>query len=181
MISQEILRIYERHGAAAYFGEDVSMAEHGLQAAYFARQEGAPDALIIAALLHDIGHLLEAAPEDIAEWTEDAQHELSGARWLAEHFGPEVAEPVRLHVPAKRYLCATDPAYMGQLSPASVMTLRLQGGPMHAAEIAAFEAEPYHRQAVEVRRSDDRGKVAGLSVPAFRSYLDLIERMAARR
>lgn len=181
MIGDEILGIYERHGASAYFGEAVSMAEHGLQAAYFARAAGAPDALIVAALLHDVGHLIEPVPEDLADWTTDAQHEVSGSRWLAARFGTGVSEPVRLHVPAKRYLCATDPGYFGELSPASVVTLELQGGPMSTAEVAAFEAEPFHRQAVTVRRCDDRGKVAGLTVPAFRAYVDLIERLASQR
>jgi predicted HD phosphohydrolase len=90
-----------------------------------------------------------------------------------------VSEPVRLHVPAKRYLCATDPAYRALLSPASVHTLALQGGAMSAAEVARFEAEPFAGDAVRVRRWDDQGKVAGLVTPALRDYLTLIERWAA--
>ena len=131
----EVLSIYGRCGAEAYFGEAVSMSEHGLQAAYFAQAAGAPDALVIAALLHDIGHLIESVPDDIADWHSDARHELSGSRWLARRFGPEVWEPVRLHVPAKRYLCATETAYFERLSAASVLTLKLQGGPMSSDEI----------------------------------------------
>jgi predicted HD phosphohydrolase len=105
--SDEVLSIYARCGSAAYFGEAVSMTEHALQAAYFARAADASDALVIAALLHDIGHLIEAVPDDIADWHSDARHELSGSRWLSRRFGPEVCEPVRLHVPAKRFLCAS--------------------------------------------------------------------------
>jgi len=154
------------------------MTAHGLQAAYFAQCAGATDALVVAALLHDIGHLIEPAAEDITSWTSDAQHEVSGSRWLAARFGPEIFEPVRLHVPAKRYLCATDPAYTGQLSGASVRTLELQGGPMTAAEVRAFEAERFAHDAVLVRRCDDQGKVAGLRVPELQHYCELIDRLS---
>lgn len=175
----EVLSIYARCGAAAYFGEAVSMSEHALQAAYFAQAAGAPDALVIAALLHDIGHLTESVPDDIADWHSDARHELSGSRWLSRRFGPEVWQPVRLHVPAKRYLCATETAYFQRLSAASVLTLKLQGGPMSSDEITAFQAEPYHREAIAVRRWDDQGKIAGLSTPGFTHYRGLIDRLAA--
>ena len=176
--ADEIASIYSRRGAGAYYGEAVTMTEHSLQAAYFASAHGASDALVLASLLHDIGHLIDAAPEDIADWKQDAGHERSGSRWLAAHFGPEVYEPVRLHVPAKRYLCATDPAYMNQLSAASVTTLRLQGGPMNATERQAFEAEPRWREAVLLRQFDDQGKIGGLKAPPFEHYRPLIERFA---
>ena len=130
---QEILGVYAARGAGAYFGERVSMTEHGLQAAHFAQAERAPEPLMLAALLHDVGHLLEDVPDAIEDWLADARHEEVGARWLARRFGAQVSEPVRLHVPAKRYLCATDPDYFRMLSPASVHTLGLQGGPMTAA------------------------------------------------
>jgi phosphonate degradation associated HDIG domain protein len=176
-ILDDLLAIYARRGAEAYFGERVSVTEHALQSAHFAQKVKASPALIIAALLHDIGHLIEPAPDQISEWTHDARHEESGARWLAMHFGPEVSEPVRLHVAAKRYLCATDSAYMRVLSPASVTTLQLQGGVMSSEEIAAFEAEPHFREAVRVRRWDDGAKVAGLATADFRHYGPLIERL----
>lgn len=175
----ELVSIYARRGAAAYLGEAVSMTEHGLQAAYFAQASQAPDALVVAALLHDIGHLLESVPDDIADWHSDACHELSGSRWLAARFGPEVWEPVRLHVPAKRYLCATDSGYFSRLSSASVLTLKLQGGPMTPAEVAVFEAEAYRCEAVLVRRWDDQAKIAGLRTPDFNHYRVLIDRLAA--
>jgi [1-hydroxy-2-(trimethylamino)ethyl]phosphonate dioxygenase len=179
-LAADILALYESRGARAYFGERVSMAEHGLQAAHFARAEGAAEALVVAALLHDIGHLLEDVPETIEDWTRDARHEELGARWLARRFDAAVYEPVRLHVPAKRYLCAADAGYHARLSAASVHTLKLQGGPMSASEVAHFEAEPYWRDALRVRRWDDQGKVAGLKTLALSDYAPLIERVAGR-
>ncbi|MGH8269123.1 MAG: HD domain-containing protein, partial [Steroidobacteraceae bacterium] len=134
-----------------------------------------------AALLHDIGHLIATVPDDIADWHVDARHEATGARWLGEWFGPEVAEPVRLHVRAKRYLCTVDPAYFSQLSPASVLTLKLQGGPMPADEVASFEAEPGFREAIVVRVCDDRGKVAGLATRRLEDYRELLQSLAMVR
>ena len=169
-VADEILAIYAARGAGAYFGERVSMTEHALQTAYFAQQANASESLIVAALLHDIGHLLAQVPDDIADWTADAHHEAIGARWLAQRFAPGICEPVRLHVAAKRYLCATDAHYFAKLSPASVHTLKLQGGPMSAPEVAQFEAERYFTAAVQVRRWDDQGKVAGLKTPQLAAY-----------
>ena len=180
-LADDILAIYSARGSGAYFGERVSMTEHALQAAYFAQAERAPQALVVAALLHDIGHLLESVPDAIEEWTADAHHEETGARWLSRHFAAAVSEPVRLHVPAKRYLCATDARYFAQLSPASVHTLQLQGGPMSAHEVMRFEAQRFCRDAVRVRRWDDQGKVAGLKTPGLDVYLPLIERLAQLR
>jgi phosphonate degradation associated HDIG domain protein len=179
-VAQEVLAIYGARGSGAYFGEQVSMTEHGLQAAYFAQVQGAEPTLIVAALLHDVGHLLEAVPEAIEEWTNDAHHEEVGARWLAQRFSAQVSEPVRLHVPAKRYLCATDARYAKQLSEASVHTLKLQGGPMSADESRRFESERYFREAVRVRLWDDQGKVAGLKTPPLEDYLGMLE-AATRR
>jgi [1-hydroxy-2-(trimethylamino)ethyl]phosphonate dioxygenase len=173
--------MYCAQGATAYYGESVTTLEHSLQSAHFARKSNAPDALVAAALLHDVGHLLAAAPLDLAAWKADARHEVSGARWLAARFAPDVFEPVRLHVPAKRYLCATDPSYEAQLSSASKQTLKLQGGPMSAAEIRAFEAEPHHRAAISLRQWDDSGKVAGLRTPGFADYGALIRALTEQR
>jgi len=178
---ETIAALYGRRGGEVYFGEQVSMLEHGLQAAYFAREEGAPPALVLAALLHDVGHLIETIPEDIADWHLDAHHEEVGRAWLARYFGPEVSAPVGLHVPAKRYLCATDPEYFNCLSSASVQTLKLQGGPMSPAEVAAFEAMPQHREAVAVRRCDDRGKLGNFHAPGLESYRDLVSALEVAR
>ena len=179
--ADEVLALFAGRGGGAYFGESVSMLEHMLQAAHFAEQEAAPPNLILAALLHDVGHFLEQVPDDIAEWHSDAKHEELGGRWLAQRFGPDVSDPVRLHVPAKRYLCATDAAYFAKLSPASVVTLKLQGGPMAAAEVRQFEREPFFREAVRVRTWDDRGKVPNLHTREIGSYREMIAAATARR
>src|SRR5258705_2167409 len=177
-IADAVFAIFQKRGSGAYYGESVSMTEHAWQPAYSAQAAAARPALVIAALLHDIGHLVHDVPSDIADWTVDEHHELVGSAWLAKRFGADVSEPVRLHVPAKRYLLATDAAYFAKLSPASVMTLKLQGGPMAAHEIAEFENEPFYKDAVRVRQWDDQGKVAGLSTPRLGDYRALIEEMA---
>jgi len=156
------------------------MSEHALQAAHFAQTAAAPPELVVAALLHDIGHLLEDVPDDIAAWSADAHHEQLGSGWLARRFGPEVSEPVRLHVPAKRYLLATNPEYFARLSPASIITLKLQGGPMAVHELAQFESERFYREAVRVRHWDDLGKVSGIKTPGLDYYCALIEALAEK-
>jgi [1-hydroxy-2-(trimethylamino)ethyl]phosphonate dioxygenase len=180
-VLEELQQLFAGRGDAAYYGEAVSMTEHSLQAAHQATMSHAPEALIVAALLHDVGHLVEEVPEAIADWTQDAHHEEVGARWLAQRFPPSIAEPVRLHVPAKRYLCATSDEYRGRLSQASVITLNLQGGPMTPAEVAAFKTRPFHREAVRLRLWDDQGKVAGLRTAGFDSYHDMIARQALKK
>jgi phosphonate degradation associated HDIG domain protein len=177
-IADEIFQLFAARGAGSYFGEPVSVLEHGLQAAHFARQAGAPDTLIVAALLHDVGHLLEDVPEDIADWKTDARHEDVGSAWLARHFGLAVSEPVRLHVAAKRYLCATLSTYRAKLSPASVITLGLQGGPMNPEEVGEFEGEPFYRDAVRLRSWDEAGKVEGMETPGLEDHRGLIEAVA---
>jgi phosphonate degradation associated HDIG domain protein len=179
-IADDVFEIFGRRGSGAYFGERVSMVEHALQAAYFARQESAPAALVLAALLHDIGHLVDDVPETLADWTADARHEEIGAKWLARRFPAQVSEPVRLHVPAKRYLCATDPNYVAMLSHASLVTLGLQGGPMVPGELLQFETELFCKEAIRVRRWDDQGKVAGLMTPGLAEYRGVIEEFALR-
>jgi len=177
-LADEVLRIFASRGSGNYFGERVTVTEHCLQAAWFATQESAPSPLVVAALLHDIGHLVVSVPDDIADWTSDAHHEEVGGEWLARRMQPEVVQPVRLHVAAKRYLCATDPSYFAKLSDASVVTLRLQGGPMSADEVKQFETLPGFRAAIRLRLWDDQGKVAGLSTPGLETYRGLIDAYA---
>jgi phosphonate degradation associated HDIG domain protein len=173
--SDQIAEIFAAKGETAYFGEPVSQLEHALQAAYRAERENAPAWLIVAALLHDIGHLLHDMPEHVADLGIDTRHEDLGHAWLAQYFGPEITAPVRMHVDAKRYLCATDPEYLKLLSPASVESLALQGGPFSDAEARKFEQLPFAREAVRLRRWDDWAKVAGMVVPGLDHYRAMIE------
>lgn len=170
----EIEAAFARRGAESY-GEGVTQLEHALQAAWLAERAGAPPALISAALLHDIGHMLHALPEDIAEQGIDAQHESIGSAWLSRHFGPEVSEPVRLHVEAKRYLSAAEPGYFDLLSEASKLSLRLQGGPHRPEAARRFLAQPFAEAAVRVRRWDDEAKVVGLRTPDLAHFAPSIE------
>jgi phosphonate degradation associated HDIG domain protein len=171
----EIFRAFEEYGAEQYLGEQVSMTEHMLQSAYAAERDGAPPRLVAAALLHDYGHFIHGLPEDSADHGVDTRHEEVAYRFLTEQFGEEIAEPIRLHVAAKRYLCAVEPLYLAELSPASVHSLELQGGPYGPDEIQEFEASPYAEDAVRLRRYDDVGKVPGLETPALEDYRTVLE------
>ena len=163
------------HGDQLYIGEPVSMTEHMLQAAQAAELDGASPTLVAAALLHDFGHLIHDLPEDSAEYGIDTRHKDVGADYLARHFIPAVVEPTRLHVAAKRYLCAVDPAYLANLSPASILSLKLQGGPYTAEQARAFETLPFAAEAAQLRRYDDAAKVAGGQTPNLEYYRPSLE------
>ena len=171
----DIFSRFEEAGDELYIGEPVTVSEHMLQAAAFAQRDGAPPPLVAAALLHDYGHLVHDLPEDSAEHGVDTHHEELGFAFLQDWFPPEVTEPIRLHVAAKRYLVAVDPAYAAQLSPASLLSLDLQGGPMSIDEAVKFAAGPHADAACRLRRWDDAGKVAGAQVPALETYRPLLE------
>jgi gamma-butyrobetaine dioxygenase len=171
---EAIASLFASEGAADYLGERVSQAAHMLQAGALAERAGAPAGLIAAALLHDVGHFTGVRTgHDLMRGTDD-QHEEQGAAWLAQWFGPEVTEPVRLHVAAKRYLCAVEPGYQSGLSPASVYTLAVQGGPMRPDEIAAFETSPHAGAACQVRRWDDEAKDPAAAVPPLEHFTPLL-------
>lgn len=172
----DIFGLFRDRGDSMYSGEPVSQTEHALQAAFLAENERAGSALIVAALLHDIGHLLSKHPEDCAEAGIDDRHEQLGAQWLSARFEPEVVEPIRLHVPAKRYLCAVNPDYLEDLSNASLTSLKLQGGPFTAAEVKAFDALPHAQPALRLRAWDDAAKVADLKVPDLPHYRPHLEK-----
>ncbi|MFY9931001.1 MAG: HD domain-containing protein [Streptosporangiaceae bacterium] len=168
---EAIAGLFAGPGAGDYLGEEVTMGVHMRQAAALAETalKGAGEVgggpLVAAALLHDIGHLRHES---------DSRHGVAGALWLSQWFGAAVTEPVRLHVTAKRYLCATEPGYFGRLSAESVRTLSLQGGPMDAVEVAAFEAQPYGQDAVAVRRWDDEAKDPAVTPPEFAHFEPLL-------
>jgi phosphonate degradation associated HDIG domain protein len=180
-IIDDILTLFRDKGQGAYFGEAVTETAHALQCAYLAEQAASDDELVAAALLHDVGHLLHSLPEDIAERGTDGQHEAGGARFLERYFGPAVVDPVRLHVAAKRYLCAVEPSYVAGLSAASRLSLKLQGGPFTPEEARRFEAEPWFRSAIAVRRWDDGAKVEGLVVPGLDHYRPRLAAALKRR
>ena len=172
-------------GARDYLGEPITVLEHLLQAGAQAEAAGAAPAVVAAALLHDVGHLLEADGSAGLSGAglmagRDNDHGQRGAAWLASWFGPQVTEPVRLHVAAKRYLCGTDPAYYGLLSQASRYTLTVQGGPMTAQEARAFEELPAHRDAIAVRRWDDQAKDRDARVPGLEHYRPLLEALGGK-
>jgi phosphonate degradation associated HDIG domain protein len=170
-----ILADYDRLGHRQY-GERVSQSQHALQCAALAAEDGAPESLIVAALLHDYGHLAEAV-EDAARPAADARHEMVGAALLGEMFGPAVTRPVALHVAAKRYLCAVEPGYLQALSPASVHSLALQGGPFTADHAAAFARLEGFGDAVRLRRYDDLGKAVDAAAPGFEAYAPMMRRL----
>ncbi len=175
-----IADIFARRGAEEYLGEKVTIAEHMLQCAECAERAGASDEVVSAALLHDIGHFTNEFPDDAAEQGIDSVHEEAGARVLRQFFPPLVHDCVRHHVAAKRYLCATDPEYFGKLSPASVLSLNLQGGPMDEDEVAEFAGNPHLDAILQVRVWDDIGKDPDREAPGFAHYQPVLEQVVAR-
>ncbi len=175
-IIETIRGLLELRADGQYGLHDVTQRQHALQSAWAAEKDGRDDALITAALLHDIGHLVHDLGEDPASAGVDDRHEELGHAWLAQHFRSEVTEPVRLHVAAKRYLCATEADYFGRLAPDSVRSLALQGGPMSAEEVAAFRALPQADAAVILRRYDEAAKVKDLVTPPVTHFLPRVAR-----
>lgn len=172
--------IFARRGAESYLGEAVTMSQHMLQAANLAEQEDAGDELVAAALLHDIGHYTNEFPDDALARGIDNHHDAAGAAVLEPFFPSVVVDAVREHVAAKRYLCATDPEYRAQLSPASVHTLELQGGPMDAREVDDFRRHPNLDAIVRVRLWDEAAKDPGAVTPPFGHYAPLLQRVVDR-
>jgi phosphonate degradation associated HDIG domain protein len=171
----DILGLLERLGGSQYAGEPVSQLEHALQCATLAEAAGAPAPTIAACLMHDLGHLLDQHAEGAAGRGIDRRHETIAAGHLSRWFGEAVTAPIRGHVDAKRWLVACEKGYLESLSPASVESLGVQGGPFSTQEAAAFLRQPYAAEAILVRRWDDEAKVAGKPTPSlahFRGYLD---------
>jgi predicted HD phosphohydrolase len=166
----ELESIYEGRAKRRYGLSAVDQRTHALQSGAHARTLRLSAPMIVAALLHDIGHMVHELGEDPAARGVDDRHEDRGADWLARHFGAAVVQPVRLHVAAKRYLCTVAPAYAASLSADSVRSLALQGGPMDSREVLVFQAMPGWRDAVVLRRIDDLAKDPSGPTPAFASF-----------
>jgi [1-hydroxy-2-(trimethylamino)ethyl]phosphonate dioxygenase len=163
-ICATLIEIYTNKATGRYGLSAVNQLQHALQSATMAEQDGENAAFITAALLHDVGHMIHEHGEDAADHGIDDTHEELAAHWLARYFGPEVSEPVRLHVPAKRYLCAVDTSYFGKLSEDSIKSLALQGGPMSVDQ-----------SAVRLRKIDDRAKDPQAETPDFNHFVQYID------
>jgi phosphonate degradation associated HDIG domain protein len=175
---QDIETVFARRGAEQYSGEPVTQLEHALQSAALAEAEGADDELVTAALLHDLGHLLQELGETPSLRGVDDVHQYAALPFLRGLFGERVLGGICLHVDAKRYLCATRPDYHDALSQDSKRSLKLQGGVFDAAQAQAFIAQPGAPDAVRLRLWDDRAKIAGLATPPLSHYLARARRCA---
>jgi phosphonate degradation associated HDIG domain protein len=179
-IVQQIEELFDLHGHQRYDrarAEPVSARAHALQCAQLAEWADAPEPLVVAALLHDIGHFI--APDAAVDAMDDV-HELRALGFLASSFGAEVLEPIRLHVQAKRYFVAVDPPYLQTLSAASAHTLHLQGGAMSPDEVRLFSALPHAAQALSLRRWDDLAKQPARMTPSLDYYLMFVESVRKR-
>jgi [1-hydroxy-2-(trimethylamino)ethyl]phosphonate dioxygenase len=174
-IRERILDLYMHSATRRYGLSDVNQLQHALQSASLAEAQSEPASLVVAALLHDIGHMIHDLGEDPARHGVDDTHEKRAAEWLGAYFGPDVTEPIRLHVPAKRYLCAVDPYYLSKLSEDSARSLVLQGGAMSPDEVAEFRRMAYTDAAVRLRRYDDLAKDPNAVTPGFEHFLPAID------
>ena len=172
--------IFARRGVEEYLGEPVTMAEHMLQGACFAEKANEPDVIIVASLLHDIGHFTSEFGVFSMDDIEDRFHEEAGAKVLERFFPPLVVDCVRHHVAAKRYLCAARPEYVKRLSAASIHSLNLQGGPMNGEETREFEKNPNLAEIIKVRHYDDAGKLADMKTQQYVYYAPMIQRVVDR-
>ncbi len=171
-IADYLMSLFHSDGHLNY-GENISQQSHAEQSAHFAQLNNGSDTLVVAALLHDIGHFLHSGTEFIANNGIDTKHEIIGAQFLERFFSKEITQPIRLHVAAKRYL-ARDNHYFNSLSDASKQSLELQGGAYNLRESKAFERSPAFNDAIELRRADDFAKIPNLSVPPLENYYPLL-------
>jgi phosphonate degradation associated HDIG domain protein len=178
---ENLIRLYQAKGGREYEGEGVSQLEHALQSAHLAEQAGAPRELVCAALLHDIGHLLNDRGETPTLRGVDDLHQYVALPFLRQAFPETVLGPIRLHVDAKRYLCATRTEYYDQLSEDSKRSLRLQGGVFGAREAERFIGQPYAADAVKVRLWDDAAKVPGAPTPDLAHFEPLLREACLSR
>lgn len=176
-VIESISEIFDKRGENQYGVEEVNQLQHALQCGLLAQKAGAKPTQIVAALLHDIGHIFEGShlPDSLEENFDD-KHELRANGWLKKYFGPEVADPIRLHVPAKRYLCTVDTSYESKLSPTSYKSYLDQGGRMNDDERTKFEKEPYYKEALDLRKWDDLGKDPNLQTPALSHFFEVMDK-----
>ncbi|MBI1349210.1 HD domain-containing protein [bacterium] len=172
---EELIDLFRKRGDSQYGGEAVTQLEHALQAATLAEQQHASPQLITAALLHDVGHLLHHLSDDAPDRGIDDHHECSAEHLLCRWFPGSVTDPIRMHVAAKRYLCAVDPAYRATLSAPSLQSLQLQGGDMSPAEVADFTKMPHFEAAIQLRRWDDEAKVPGEPTPPLDHFVPYLQ------
>ncbi|MGF6775493.1 phosphonate degradation HD-domain oxygenase [Paraburkholderia sp. GAS334] len=177
----DIRTLFEQHGEVAYSGEPVTQLEHALQSGALAEEAGASEELIAAAFLHDLGHLLNQQGETPSARGIDDLHQYFALPFLRPVLPEAVLEPIRLHVDAKRCLCAIDDTYFGQLSADSVRSLELQGGIYSREEAQAFLAKPYAEDALRLRKWDDRAKEAKRTTPDVEHFLRIVERLMEKQ
>jgi phosphonate degradation associated HDIG domain protein len=170
LVIEQVITLFKAKGDRAYEGEGVSQLEHSLQSAHLAEQAGAPRELVCAALLHDVGHLLNDRGETPTLRGIDDLHQYAALPFLRPHFPEAVLGPIRLHVDAKRYLCATRPGYHDRLSEDSKRSLELQGGIFSAAQAERFIAQAYAAEALRVRLWDDAAKIVGAATPGLAHF-----------
>ena len=175
----DIEQLFREHGHIEYAGEGVTQLEHALQCAQLAEQAGAAPELVTAAFLHDLGHMLNQQGDTPSARGIDDQHQYFAIPFLRGLFPAAVIEAIRLHVDAKRALCALERGYYEALSEDSKRSLVLQGGTYSAEEAAAFRAKPHAEDAMRVRRWDDLAKTPGAPTPPLSHYLEIAARCAA--
>jgi phosphonate degradation associated HDIG domain protein len=177
---EKIVGLYQAKGGTAYEGEGVTQLEHALQSAHAAERAGAPPQLVCAALLHDIGHLLNDRGETPTLRGVDDQHQYVALPFLRKIFPEAVFGPIGLHVDAKRYLCATRPGYRAALSEDSKRSLELQGGVFSPQDAERFIRQPFAAEAVSVRLWDDAAKVPGASTPGLGHFETILRAVSSR-
>ena len=166
----DLTAIYDGRATGQYGLTLINQRAHAVQSAFHARDQGLAPSVVVAALLHDIGHMVHELGDHPAVRGVDDRHEVIGADWLKRYFGPAVTEPIRMHVAAKRYLCAVQPDYFGRLTRDSIESLALQGGPMSADEVATFRQEPHWEDAIALRRIDELAKDPNGPMPKFGEF-----------
>ncbi len=175
-----ILDLYQQRGQSQYGGEAVSQLEHALQCATLAESAGESAEMIIACLLHDVGHLIHHLGENVTLQGIDDQHEYRALPLLETLFPPAVTMPIKLHVAAKRYLCAVDRNYWASLSLVSKRSLEHQGGIFSESAATAFIQQPYAEEAVRLRHWDDLAKNPDVATPDLQHFEGFMQRASIK-